>query len=264
MNFIFAKFCRALLYIAQPLRQYNYRSALRPNKGEMPGIELNEHPSPLNCFKGCSCMFRYASTLVALVMLTPTQNALGAIVYSSPAQGYAYNIYLFSGIRSLGSFVCSANGWSYVGATGIGGSNYNHPSYNVTCQGINPDTGMPINVPGGTFHWSLNCELGPGWLQDFQHPEICFADKTDPVPGKNAGTPDSCSAVGNPINSGTANKYQREIDYVASSVFPLEFVRFYNTNLTSTPQQYTVPGPQLYDWIRTTYWNWVRQDSAPR
>ena len=38
-----------------------------------------------------------------------------------------------------------------------------------------------------------------------------------------------CPKVGNPINIGNGNKYQKEKDFVTRSIFPLSFVRHYNS-----------------------------------
>lgn len=57
----------------------------------------------------------------------------------------------------------------------------------------------------------------------------CIEDKAPP---KNQGPIDPASCIGNPINAGTANKYQLETDYTARSAFPLELVRHYNSQST--------------------------------
>lgn len=50
-------------------------------------------------------------------------------------------------------------------------------------------------------------------------------------PLKNAGRPSSCSsAIANPVNSGTGNKFQFETDYVGFGPFPLVFQRVYNSS----------------------------------
>jgi YD repeat-containing protein len=59
---------------------------------------------------------------------------------------------------------------------------------------------------------------------------MCSGAST-PIPGarpeKNQGTPEACA--GNPINIGTANKYQRETDYAATSAHGVAFTRHYNS-----------------------------------
>ena len=52
---------------------------------------------------------------------------------------------------------------------------------------------------------------------------------------KNLGAPNTCDKqheqqyIGNPINAGTGNKYQAQIDYQAGGDVPLQFVRHYNS-----------------------------------
>ena len=48
-------------------------------------------------------------------------------------------------------------------------------------------------------------------------------------PLKNMGVPPFDSCAGNPINSGSGNKYQPELDYQGAGEFPLIFERFYNS-----------------------------------
>ncbi len=46
---------------------------------------------------------------------------------------------------------------------------------------------------------------------------------------KTQGPPDPTACIGNPINAGTANKYQLEADYAGRGAFPLAFNRHYNS-----------------------------------
>jgi len=58
----------------------------------------------------------------------------------------------------------------------------------------------------------------------------------DPTPAKNLGVPDgSCPTAcdGNPINSGTGNKFQPETDFIGSAETGLELRRFYNSQDTT-------------------------------
>ncbi len=57
----------------------------------------------------------------------------------------------------------------------------------------------------------------------------------------------SCNGLGNPINSGTGNKYQVERDYTGTGSFPLVFERYYN----STPA--AAPGRSLGKLWRSNY-----------
>ena len=241
--------------MVKSLWQNNDRIAAHARDSESPTVEPNVDATVLNRHRTNASAFRYSTALAVLISLAPALNAGAEIVYSAPAQGYGFGNYLFSGIAGLGNFVCPMNGpgATYSGAIQIGTSNF-HPVFDVRCQGFDPVTGLPVNFSAGTFSWRFRCELGPGWLTDFSQPGRCYADKTDPIPGKNAGPPDSC--VGNPINPGTANKFQRETDYIGTSSFPLQFARSYNTNLIPNPANISVPGPQFYDWILDVYyWN---------
>jgi YD repeat-containing protein len=49
-------------------------------------------------------------------------------------------------------------------------------------------------------------------------------------PTKNNAEPSAGLCGGNPINTGTGNKYQLESDYQGAGDFPLNFRRFYNSN----------------------------------
>src|SRR5690606_35406482 len=58
----------------------------------------------------------------------------------------------------------------------------------------------------------------------------------EPNPAKHKGAPDdklSCGAPsnvhGNPINASIGNKFQEEIDYYATGLFPIRFIRRYNS-----------------------------------
>lgn len=51
------------------------------------------------------------------------------------------------------------------------------------------------------------------------------------VKNKSNGQPKTCS--GNPINTGSGNKYQDEVDYVGSGPFPLELRRTYNSQVVT-------------------------------
>ncbi len=50
---------------------------------------------------------------------------------------------------------------------------------------------------------------------------------------KDAGKPDCEQAQGNPINAGTGNKVQEEVDYTGAELFPLQLIRTYNSQITN-------------------------------
>lgn len=48
-----------------------------------------------------------------------------------------------------------------------------------------------------------------------------------------------CPAAGNPIHLSGGNKYQEEIDYIGAGAYPLQFVRYYNSNLNYWRHSYS-------------------------
>jgi YD repeat-containing protein len=57
---------------------------------------------------------------------------------------------------------------------------------------------------------------------------VVYYTPPPPPEKKSAGAPRDCNGS-NPICGGTGNKYQREVDYQGAGVFPLRFVRHYNS-----------------------------------
>lgn len=74
-------------------------------------------------------------------------------------------------------------------------------------------------MPGGTLEQD---PLDPDCTPDLR----CTAGNLELE--KNLGAPEECG-VGNPINPGTGNKYQAQADYRGSGVFPLQYIRHYNS-----------------------------------
>ena len=76
--------------------------------------------------------------------------------------------------------------------------------------------------------------------------DYCHLSPTTPTPNKNVGPP-RCEMSGgtNPINIGTGNKYESQLDYTGNGPFPLIFERYYNSDLAA------VGGPQLSNWRHT-------------
>jgi hypothetical protein len=64
-----------------------------------------------------------------------------------------------------------------------------------------------------------------------------YADGTCPgvINSKNTGKPKCGSQTGNPINTGTGNKFQSETDVQEGGLLPLTFVRSYNSALIALP-----------------------------
>lgn len=88
-----------------------------------------------------------------------------------------------------------------------------------------------FNTIGSTSSCPVNsalsngvCTCNSGYKQ---YGSTCIASNA-PIPPKNSG-PSSCNDSGNPINTGTGNKHQSEVDYVGAGSFPLRMERTYNS-----------------------------------
>lgn len=104
--------------------------------------------------------------------------------------------------------------------------------------------GSPAGSGSGYYSSGYNvwCDNSQGWYPiqgsgtwDGPPPWPCLKKVVDsaPNPAKNAGNPPSCQGVFNPINSGTGNKVQQEVDYTDGAPLPLELVRSYNSQRSS-------------------------------
>ena len=60
----------------------------------------------------------------------------------------------------------------------------------------------------------------------------CTLPSNTPDPNKNIGLPKNGCCQGNPVNAGSGNKYQAEIDYSGTGPFPLRMERYYNSGGT--------------------------------
>lgn len=115
------------------------------------------------------------------------------------------------------SLCASGTGWFNRWSFGCCGSGITH-AFN-SCLGFCANGYDPVNQiclqPGEcTFPMAINPATG-----------VCeFPFNL----AKNNGP--SCPALNNPINAGTGNKFQLEVDYAAVSAFGLSFQRFYNSN----------------------------------
>jgi hypothetical protein len=95
--------------------------------------------------------------------------------------------------------------------------------------------GHPRIYPVWCYYWvneGYNDTFWVDWEKSCPYPfygyppsDVCSLSDNFPIPVKNQGPPDDCrqakQAVGNPINSGTGNKFQTEVDYQETSPFPL-------------------------------------------
>ena len=92
--------------------------------------------------------------------------------------------------------------------------------------------------PGAYYVAELYCH---GVVRDFFDDSPCPDENPPPPPnpdlGPNENTANgSCPNpyVSNPIHAGTGNKFQKETDYQDTSLFPLTFSRYYNSQLDNT------------------------------
>jgi RHS repeat-associated protein len=125
-----------------------------------------------------------------------------------------------------------------------------------------PDGIASVNfTPGssaGTYSIVATTRSAPDKPQTFsvsvEVPSSTHGKAKDPLEGlnppKNHGVPNEliCEAspmTGNPINLGTGNKYQHELDYSSADSFPLIFDRHYNSDSPA--------GSSLGDYWRGTY-----------
>jgi len=67
---------------------------------------------------------------------------------------------------------------------------------------------------------------------------------------KNNGQP-GLTCAGNPINTGTGNKFQRETDYRGAGDFPLEFERFYNSDASTYSERFGTSRVWRYSYERS-------------
>ncbi len=127
--------------------------------------------------------------------------------------------------------VKNASPW---GGNGACGSTHYHPSfpwdyssnveiYNNRQYTIYPNCGSTA-TDGMTVRRVRTAGCPSGYTSGAG--SLCYLTGTNPL--KNAGQ--GCPVTGNPVNSATGNKVQREDDYFSDSVTPLEFTRYYNSN----------------------------------
>jgi YD repeat-containing protein len=82
-----------------------------------------------------------------------------------------------------------------------------------------PSGQTPLTVPPYTCQVTPTCDVNT---------KKCTETNLNPI--KNNAEPSAGLCSGNPINTGTGNKYQLENDYQGAGDFPLNFRRFYNSN----------------------------------
>lgn len=184
-----------------------------------------------------SLFARFAAALaLAMVLFLPSRAALAEwYAQSCPSWTAPYATTIspeetarLSGLHAGGA--CAAGGWSCLPrALGATGKDY------VVDNCVN----------------SQGCTAGPwGDQQSSTHVFGVNNYCASTINGKNAGKPEcpDCKA-GNPINGGTNNKYQVEVDFASNG--GLEFVRTYNSGL---PGDRGVLGSRWrHNWDRTVF-----------
>nr|NIR59744.1 RHS repeat protein [Gammaproteobacteria bacterium] len=97
-------------------------------------------------------------------------------------------------------------------------------------------------------HWKRRSFPAPGYALSTSR-QSCAVVPERPLPGKNAGRACPANGIaseeGNPINVGTGNKYQREVDYAGPGPMALRLVRHYNSDYS--------PEAELGEHWRHTY-----------
>jgi YD repeat-containing protein len=97
-------------------------------------------------------------------------------------------------------------------------------------------TSLSGTCPPNSFGYFGLCYCNGGFVE---RGNSCYSYGA-PDPGKNGGCPDC--PQGNPINSGTGNKFQNETDYTSGGTYPFNFGRVYNSQSQATT------GISAYGW----------------
>lgn len=163
-------------------------------------------------------MIRYGYNLAHYIYSTAEQDAVA--ICNSYGSGYSW-----SGKFYQGHAVC-INPWTGGEFTGLGIETYTYCPVNYSnsanppiCNAVYPQQNLP-------------CE--DGYVQSGSS---CIPNGTVAT-SKNSGGPyfnsdnNTCNGT-NPINGSSGNKFQVETDYIGSGMSPLEFHRYYNSNMAS-------------------------------
>jgi YD repeat-containing protein len=119
-------------------------------------------------------------------------------------------------VRDCAPFVIP-NNFSCGPVSGGGGWHPNLEPVNTVSGAGCRETSVALLCPDNSLARTDDPALGP----------YCARAGFDPH--KNMGDCPTCK-VGNPINPGSGNKFQRETDYVGTGLFPLRFERFFNSD----------------------------------
>jgi len=175
-------------------------------------------------------LLHFGAGLLAAVLLVAHEAAACSLQFTSPARG---------------STVHTAN----VSVTGTGSGTANPGDQGTVTATLN---GVVIFQRSGTFTTLLNffgsgaasVTLRPGanYFQVSGSAGGCSASDSmvvyhaskaqDDQTRKNGGDRNTCNGT-NPVNSGTGNKFQVEVDYQGGGAFPLRLARYFNSAFSS-------------------------------
>jgi len=96
---------------------------------------------------------------------------------------------------------------------------------------------------GNLFTYEILRVCERGYVTDG---DSCVPDGS-PIEAKNNGWPQGEACKGNPINIGTGNKFQQEIDYAGAGPFPLTITRYYNSRSVNSVRHWGIGWTSYYD-----------------
>lgn len=200
----------------------SYPEDCKPNPGGTLDC-TSKVPGPYSFLGGCQAYgyYRSESAAFAAYMSLAYPNLGSCPVTQFDNQGWLP----WTPRRHSGSFkfACPPGLGSYFPTVVNGFETANYQLHTVV-YATNPpactDPRPPLDVASVKRERHIYCTRG--WTA---FGTVCYRNTLDPV--KNAGPP--CPRCGNPINPGTGNKYEKETDYVGPGIYPLTFVRHYNS-----------------------------------
>lgn len=212
------------IVLAQALLSTGALAASCSQKNALIGYEI----SALGPMSGSGASRQY------LFGLSPIRcDANGTVVYTSSlgfSDGYQLGWYTPNDIRSsvMNGFLYNMRafeGWCRLHYIGV------HKNYSGTIEGTSLSSYPVRSAPYlNVFEDELHLQVGS--LADVSRRDSIANQSTNlcnPPEQFKTLPPQQCTAVGNPILPGQACKVQREADYAAAGVSPIEFVRSYSS-----------------------------------
>ncbi|HZR03991.1 MAG TPA: DUF6531 domain-containing protein [Burkholderiales bacterium] len=130
--------------------------------------------------------------------------------------------------------------WVYALYTRTGYNNTNPACTNTSIRNHTLQRQRTVGCPAGFT----------AWYDTTSASYYCARPNTTMDTAKNNGCGSNCQ--GNPINSGTGNKFQVEVDYKADGAFPLTFTRTYNsTDIPGTNEFYVMGANWRHTYLRS-------------